>query len=293
MRIGFSAIEQFYAFMDGKMPLGQVLAHPAYLAIFAHAQRYQDGLSQGEVERALKGQPSIFYGLEGLSEHLERIRQVEGHLRAHYQAWEAAAVVELCRLLPGEELAGITVYPVLGYDLGIGLGEVVCQNLNAAAYRRNPDEFLYYTIHEAAHVLYGRRHPIPVLREVVSPAQWRAYFALWVQNEGFAVYAALGLRLRSQALNDPDYRVLLDPAVLEESLAKYRLARQALDSPQPLAQQEYLALTFGEARLTYRVGCEIFRRIERRLGLEGVRKAFYLEGEKFLGEYEGLLYIET
>ncbi len=76
--------------------------------------------------------------------------------------------------------------------MGIGLGEAVCQNLNAAAYRRDPDEFLYYMIHEAAHVLYERRNPIPPLREVVTPAQQRAYFALWVQNEGVAVYAALG-----------------------------------------------------------------------------------------------------
>ncbi len=289
MNIDFSALEAFYSFLNGQRSLAEVLDHPAYAAILAHAWRFGEGLTQAEVKQALEGQPSAFYGLEGLGEHLERIHQVEGYLRARSRAWEWAAESELGRLLPGEDTAGITVYPVIGYDMGIGLGEVVCQNLNAASYLRDPDEFLYYMIHEAAHVLYERRHQIPALHEVVTPAQRQAYFALWVQNEGFAVYAALGLRQRDKALDGRDYRVLMNPAVLEACLEQFRRARLALDASQPLAQEEYLELTFGDARLTYRAGCEIFRRIEHRLGLEGVQKAFYMEGEKFLGEFEGLL----
>ncbi len=293
MKIDFTALEAFYAFLDGRLRLEEALAHPAYRAIFAHARRYGDGLTQAAVEQALAGQPSAFYGLERLGENLGRIREVEAALRARRQAWEEAAEAEIGRLLPGEDLAGITVYPVLGYDLGIGLEGVVCQNLNAGAYLRRPEEFLYYTIHEAAHVLYERSHPIPALREVTTPAQWRAYFALWVQNEGFAVYAPLGLRTRRGQASDPDYQVLLDPPALEASLEKYCRARRRLQSPVPLPPEEYMELTFGDDRLTYRAGCEIFRRVERQAGLEAVRRAFYMPGEAFLGEFEGPLERET
>jgi hypothetical protein len=241
--------------------------------VFEHARRYGDGLVESDVLRALQGQPSPFYGLRDLNEHLERIRALVGWIEDHQQEWTTTASRELQSLLPAEDPGSITVYPILGYDMGIGLLDCVCMNLNVPHYLNDPLEFFFYMIHEAAHVLYERIHAIPELAQANTPADWWATFGLWLQNEGFAVYAPLRLRReRDSLVEDADYRVLGDPDLLRAG--------------RPLAREEYLERIFGEERILYRAGCELFRRIERSAGVQSAtQEAFYLSGEAFLETY--------
>ena len=62
-----------------------------------------------------------------------------------------------------------------------------------------------------------------------------------------------------------------------------------LQQDKQLTQDEYLECCFGPMRLTYRMGCELIRRIESVYGREAVRDAFYLDGDRFLETYKGLL----
>jgi hypothetical protein len=59
----------------------------------------------------------------------------------------------------------VAIYPIIGYDMGIVLDNAVCLNVNWLPYWREPEEILYYTIHEITHVFYERHHVIPPLEE--------------------------------------------------------------------------------------------------------------------------------
>ncbi len=214
MQIDFSGVQQFLAYLNGQVPLGQVLDHPAYKTVSRHAQMFGGGITVQDVETALAGKPSPFYGLKRLKDNLSSIMTLLDLLDERQAEWCATIEAELQYLFPDEPL-NITIYPILGYDMGIGLDGLVCMNLNCAAYLEVPLEFLFYALHECVHVIYERSHHLPTLPEVRTPAEWRSYFNLWTQNEGFAVYGPLRLREKLGGLGERDYRVLFDAPQLE------------------------------------------------------------------------------
>ncbi len=168
MQFDFGGAQQFLAYLNGKMPLGQALDHPSYKAVFQHARMFGNGLTAQDVENALAGKPSPFYGTESLKDNLPRITALLNLLDERQGEWRAIMKAELAHLFPNENL-NITIYPILGYDMGIGLNGAVCMNLNCAAYLSAPMEFLFYAIHECTHVIYERCHRIPTLAEICTP----------------------------------------------------------------------------------------------------------------------------
>jgi hypothetical protein len=74
-------------------------------------------------------QASPFYGLDGLPARMLKVRAFLGHLRVRAKAWATTTHRNLARPFPGEDL-DITVYPIIGYDTGIGLSGAVCLNCN-------------------------------------------------------------------------------------------------------------------------------------------------------------------
>jgi hypothetical protein len=137
--------------------------------------------------------------------------------------------------------------------------------------------------------MYERHHSIPTLAEVNTPAEWRSYFNLWTHNEGFAVYAALHIREEFGHLNERDYQVLFDAAKLEHHRLAFLNALESLQSEALLPRDEYLEICFGDMRLTYRLGCELLRRIARVHGQESIQQAFLLNSDRFMESYKYLL----
>jgi hypothetical protein len=288
MRFDFSAVELFLACREGRLSADDLLVHPAYQAVRRHAELFGQGLRPGDIDAALTGRPSPFYGLDHLTERLPRVLALVRTIRTHEQEWTAAAEAALRHLFPAEKL-DITVYPTIGYDMGIGLSGVVCLNCNYEGFLADPGEFLYFIVHECVHVVYERYHSIPPLRCVTGPAEWFAYFCTWLQNEGYAVYAPISLRNEAGALAERDYRVLSDPEQPDELRRTALAAIAELGCGRPLPAERYFELCFGPLRLTYRVGCELVRRIEADRGIEAVRRAFRLDGLTFVREYARLL----
>ncbi|HSQ18222.1 MAG TPA: hypothetical protein VLM83_11020 [Anaerolineales bacterium] len=233
MQFDFSGAQQFLAYLNGQAPLRHVLNHPAYKIVSRHAQMFWGGITAQDVENALAGKPSPFYGLERLRDNLPRITALLDLLDTRQAEWCATIEAELLYLFPGKSL-NITIYPILGYDMGIGLDGLVCMNLNCAAYLDAPLEFLFYALHECVHVIYERCHHLPTLPEVRTPAEWRSYFNLWTQNEGFAVYEPLRLREKLGGLGERDYRVLFDAPQLETHHLAYWHAQERLLEEKPL-----------------------------------------------------------
>lgn len=288
MKFDFTGAEQFLACLGGEVSIGQVLDHPAYQVVTRHAGLFASGITAQDVENALNGKPSPFYGLADLSENLPRIHRLLQTIREHEAAWVATVEATLAGLFPGM-VPQITIYPLIGYDVGIGLNDAVCLNCNTLAYLDEPMEFLFFIIHECVHVIYEHCHRVPALSEVASPADWRSYFNLWVQNEGFAVYAPLALREQMGYLADRDYRVLFDAGQLNAHRVTFLHVLEAFQSEAPQALDELLETCFGDRRLTYRMGCELIRRIERQHGLDAVRAAFLLDGDSFIADHQHLL----
>ncbi len=73
IQFDFSATYQFLALLDGRKSLIDVFNHPAYQAVLAHAHKFGVEITLNDVEKALSGKPSAFFGLNNLSERLPNL----------------------------------------------------------------------------------------------------------------------------------------------------------------------------------------------------------------------------
>ncbi|MDP2871350.1 MAG: hypothetical protein Q8P31_02285 [Bacillota bacterium] len=306
MRVDFTAAQQFLDYLDGRLPAETLLDHPAYRAVRAHAELcYGVRLGGAHLEAAVRGDDSPFFGLRRVAQNLPRVRALLDVIGRRSDAWIAEAGASLGVIAPGVEQSGVTVYPICGYDAGIGLREAVCLNVNWGVYLDRPEEFLYMMIHEATHVLYGRRNPMSALASVVAPAEWLSLFWRMTQDEGFAVYAPLALRRERGHMGDESHPILRDYQVLSSAgrlawyLASYREAARRLagrgGGDGTADRDGRMALVFGPHRLTYRVGCELIRRIGEHGGGGGaaaVAEAFRMTGDEFMRAHGGLVGVD-
>lgn len=322
MRLDLTAVEQFAVHLDGGVTTEQMLEHPAYRAVRTHARRcYGVDLGAGDVEAALRGEDSPFFGLRRVRDNLPRIIELLRVVRRRGDSWLADAKAALHVIAPGVDVSSITVYPIAGYDAGIGLDEAVCLNVNWGIYLDRPEELLYMMIHEATHVLYGRRQPIMDLADVRTRREWQWVFRRMTQDEGFAVYAPLALRRERGAMGDEshpilrDYQVIASPGRMAWCLERYREAARRLAGPEVMARDEYMKVVFGPHRLTYRVGCELVRRIagagnggvaggrgtaggvagagDGADGRAAVAAAFAMSADEFMAKHGGLIGVST
>ncbi len=288
MKISFSGAELFLSYLHGKITLDEVIEHEAYRVVFSHGKYYGNELTKQDIENALKGKSTPFYGLQNLHDNLPRIKNLTKTITKNEFFWLKDVSKVFSSLLPEEDIRDITIYPIIGYDAGIGFHNTVCMNLNWDQYFNDPHEFVYFVIHEVFHILYQRIHKILPLTDIVTSADWLSYFKIFVQNEGYAVYAPLHLREARSHLRDRDYIVLGDKEKIEEHIETFINTLELLEQRQ-LTPDEYSDHIFGPKRLTYRVGCELIRRIERSYGYEAVKKGIYLDADQFLSKYKHLL----
>ncbi len=87
IRFDFSGAEQFLNYFNGHIPLEWVLEHPAYQAVVCHVQLFGKGLRDQDVENALAGKPSTFYGLTALADNLPHILTSLEFLRQRQADW--------------------------------------------------------------------------------------------------------------------------------------------------------------------------------------------------------------
>jgi len=292
LRIDWHPVDMFIAFLDGHATVEQVLAHPAYAAIGRHL-RLTAGidLSPQHLLAAVAGDQSPFYGLRNVHANRGAIEAFAREGKAESARWLAEATDLLCAICDPGELAGVTVYPVVGYDAGIGLDEVACLNVSWPGYLADPQEFAYMISHEVCHVVYKRTRPLPSLAESTPAGGWRQLFWRMTQDEGYAVY--LSLRMRRErghmgTIDNPilaDYQVIADELSTKEHLnswvdADLKLARGAGDDPKTASD-----LAFGPRRLTYRAGCAVVDRIQASEGDTAVRQAFRLPPAEYIARY--------
>ena len=296
MKFDFTGAHIFLAYLEGNGSVEEVLSHPAYRVVCHHADHWGGAvIDEKALLDGLEGKDSPFYGLSNTHQNIQAIEALLEHVQQHADHWSRSASDELKRLLPREDVESITVYPIIGYDVGIGLSDSVCMSLNSSFYQKNPQEFLSTMIHEGFHVLYERIHGGPRLDSLTSQEQWRSLFLTMLQNEGFAVYAPLKLRQERGYTMDTghplhrDYAQLYEPHAMAESISLFQRSLETITHGPLLDHHEYLQMIFGPQRLTYRVGCELMRRIESVHGFKALQQAVYFSGTNIYAQYGGLL----
>ena len=64
IQFDFSATYQFLALLEGRKSVEEVFNHPAYQAVLQHASKFGVEITLKDVEKALSGKPSTFFGLK-------------------------------------------------------------------------------------------------------------------------------------------------------------------------------------------------------------------------------------
>ncbi|MDP3487608.1 MAG: hypothetical protein Q8S19_06720, partial [Bacillota bacterium] len=261
MRICLSAVELFLSYLAGENKAEEVLAHPAYVAVNAHAKLIHGReYNPHDLDQAVAGADSPFFGLRDVRERLPQIQSVLEHIHINRTTWESLIETQLAKFVPDRLLRDITIYPTIGYDVGIGLNGTVSMNINWPWYFSAPQEFLSLSIHETFHVAYDRLHSLPSMDSLETIDNWLEFFFMLVQNEGYAVYAPLALRQQDGWGNDETSPISKDYAVLGDELRRTEHIRifmslvDSLRTTPPNTREQYLELLFTDERLTYRVG---------------------------------------
>ena len=295
MRFDFSGAELFLAYLRGGLSADAVLDHPAYTAVCEHASHFGGvTISPSSIKQGLQGLPSPFYGLGSVSENLPAIRQLMTYLNAVAVEWAAVAEQELHSLLPQADTSSIVIYPIIGYDAGIGISDKVCMSLNYKPYQITPEEFLSTVIHEGFHVLHERLHGRARVHGLTSASEWRELCLWMLQNEGLAVYAPYSLRQRrgfSMSLENPmqlDYAFLSGDKNIDPLTENFRTVLELL-SRNDISDEERLEAIFGTKRLTYRVGGVLARRISENMGAKALTQAITMPPEAYWQAYAHFL----
>jgi len=289
-----SATELFLSYIDGEIDIDEVWDHDAYRVIREHAEKLRGGLKKEQIERAVRGEKSGYYGVSDLGANREKIEELMDILKGKKDSWLKAIEDELCKVVPHED-KDITIYTVFGYDIGIGLEDGVCVNLNEWLFFHDPRQFLYLGIHECSHTLYSRIHGIPDIDDMKTNEDRISFFNTFLQTEGYAVYTPLKLRLEDgytgseEHFITADYQVASDDERMRMVVKDHDELREDLKDSDNWSIQEYMNRAFGEKRFTYRVGCSLVDQIEQEKGIDEVRKAFYMDADEFVDRYDRLL----
>jgi hypothetical protein len=194
---------------------------------------------------------------------------------------------EVLRYLPKNHFFNTTVYFNVGYD-NIVFGEDIALNLNFQQFSQDKRESVYYLIHELAHAGYVRYHPLPELRNIRTNRELLKIVKFLTHLEGMGVISALRLRILEEGLLDNDYRILLNDAERTRRVNHYFRLISELESNlnKQVDESSFFEKMSGkETRLWYITGCHMAQQIEKRYGIETLRKLVKRGSEEFFDTY--------
>ncbi len=296
MKIDYEGYKLFNEFCCGNASFETLMQHRAYHTVLKHGKHYSNGTSSKRIKRALTEKESPFYGFKHMDIHRELILSTDPliqFIEKHQELWLDQLAKIYGDIVSQDALNTITICPIGGYDIGIGFNDVVCFNIFHKCYIDNPMELWYMMIHEVSHVIYEKLHKIPKLATIERKNAWLDYFKLFLQNEGYAVYFPLTLRgTAPQSVGDyptiEDYGVLSDNAEMKKCINGFLIAIGEIEVG-TLEKEACIERLFGENRFTYRIGCELIKRILQAYGPAAVKDGFKMDAGEFYDKYIHLL----
>jgi hypothetical protein len=194
---------------------------------------------------------------------------------------------EVLNYLPKKHLFNTIVYLNLGYD-SVVFGENIALNLGWQQFGLDKREAIYYLIHELAHAGYVRYHPLPELWDIRTNEELLRIVKFLTHLEGMGVISALKLRILERGLFDNDYKVLLNDKEKAKRVKHYFRLLNKLENDSKvdeLHHQIFEEMSGKETRLWYVTGCHMAQEIEKRHGVETLRKLVKQGSEDFFDTY--------
>ncbi len=242
--------------LGGEDLRAELLALPALAAIVRHHHMSGNrGATAEQVLDATLGDPIDIDGAQRVLAYWAG-REAELRLRAD----------DALALLPADANLAGSAFLVVGYDIGVAAPPDVLLNAAHPRFIDDPAELGFYLTHEAHHVGFLDRQPIPPMDRLTDPDVLLGMIAFFTRLEGMAVHAAFGPRRAAGRLaGDPDYAVYTDDAFAASVVAAYRATLDQLDAVRPLtaeAMRAALGAMSSGSRLWYRFGALVCRRLE-------------------------------
>ena len=306
MKIDLTPARKTISYLKGEIEFEELWDSKAYQIIrefsdrFGFSNRFFEGVSQKEIiKRAFSSENIDMPGISDLEENLPQVKNFINTIQSKDDEWIKTIEGELNILLPNEDVSDITIYALPTFFYGIALPEGVCININEPIFFKNQRVFVYQSIHESTHTLYGKIHGTPNIQDLETFEDKMSFFNTLLHTEGYAVYAPFKLIKEERNLgenlgkgNHPmlvDYQVLTSESKMVEYVENYDSLREEFEELEELSLDELFGKAMGENRYTYRIGGWIFKELEENKGLDEVREAFYMDADEFVEEYDHLL----
>ena len=182
---------------------------------------------------------------------------------------------------------------MLGYDIGIVSEGDAFLNLAHPHFENNPDEIVYFGMHELHHVGYTLIHPIPSLSDITTTDDLATLIKFLTHMEGLAVYTPLQRRTHDGCFSHEDYAVLNNPGELKQRTSRFfeildnlisEESRSLVDSDFQLIEE----MSSAGTRLWYVTGAHMANTIDEELGRLSLIKTITSGYESFFSHYSEL-----
>ncbi len=291
MKIDYSYIETFFKIMDKRTDISELESNDGFKTIIIHAQKTGNDFSLKDIEDAIKDVNDEAYGLRNLLKNVERIKALYKMLKTQEKEWLKEVKIHVEKLFNDIDYEATTIYPVIGYDDGIGLNRNVCVNLNSEISLKDYRELISTIIHETAHTYYESIHgSILDCFKIDTLVNMKNLLNNAIQYEGVGVFSAEKYRVKNNLPNtgspmQEDYKVLTDKDKRLELLHEYKELSNDLMSGRLKDKEKFLNRGFGQSKLTHRLGYSIFTEINEVNGIEGVKEAVYMSNKDFVEKF--------
>lgn len=291
MQVDYSYIETIFRIIEEGLDIHELENNEGFQTVIDHAQLTGNEFSIKNVEDAIKGVNDNAYGLRNLLNNIERIKDLYELFKEQEDKWLKEVVKHIEKLFVDANHKVTKIYPVIGYDIGIGLNNKVCINLNSEILLQDYRELISIIIHESSHTYYESIHgSILELLKIKTPMDMKNLLNSAIQYEGVGIFSAEEYRTvnnlpKTGSPIREDYNISINDKSYMELFEEYKKLARDLINGDIKDSEEFMSRCFGELKLTHRLGYSIFSEINRKRGIRGVRDAIKMSNENFAEEF--------
>lgn len=291
MKVDYSYIETFLGAINNKADIHDLNDNIGFQTIMYHASETGNEFGLEDIVRAITDTSDDVYGLRNLSTNIERIETLYRKLMSQEKEWLIEVETYISKLFNGKNHKVTTIYPVIGYDIGIGINKNVCVNLNSEICLKDYRELISIIIHETAHTYYEELHGSAFdTFSTKTLSDMTSLLPNAIQYEGVGIFSAEEYRNKNSLPNkglviQEDYLIASCRKRHEEIVNEYKTLSNDLLIGKIKSSKEFMTRSFGKSKLAHRLGYSIFAKINQTCGIEGVREAINMSNEEFAERY--------
>ncbi|MFW6017101.1 MAG: hypothetical protein ACOCRK_11735 [bacterium] len=291
MKINYSYVDVVLEIIDGKRDIYKLKNNIGFQTLIYHAHLTGNDFNLKKVEHALKDVSDDGYGLKSLYTNLKKIKVLYQKLKIKEKEWLKEVKDNVARLFNDIDYELITIYPVIGYDIGIGLNGNVCVNLNSEICLKDYREVVSIIIHETTHIYYDLIHDSFLdFFKIDTAKDMKNNLNKAIQYEGAGVFSSEKYRVKNKLSNtgspiQEDYKILNNKDKQLVLFHEYKELVSDLMSGKLKNKKEFMERGFGKLRLTHRLGYNIFTKINEMRGIKGIKKAIRMPNKDFVEEF--------